>query len=218
MVNQPISPPNLEYLPVQQTAPNHALSQEDLSKKLLMEADKLAKKNPTLAIPLYESIVDNGYGFSKEQAIGKLLDIHKLLVERSALDARDEEKTISNALKFYDKIISNHPSSRHLATAYLYSGIQSWIVVSYGGTNGTDNPYIQAINRLEKAYENGIGDVKVEAAWNLSLVGIECTRVLTVGHLKCSSIARKYLRLIQKLVPSSQYAEDAKNLLGLLPK
>lgn len=205
-----LSPTDYQVVNFQhQKAPIYAqASQEDLSTRLLREADEKAKKNPVAAIPLYQKVLAED-GPLKEEAVGRLLDIYKRVTDK-VLDGSLEynEKYIKDAFDFYSEVedISNNP---HSAKAKLYYGILLW------RWQAPEN-FDYAIEKLSEAYKIGNKKIKVESAWHLALITWNyATNYPEIGLYKKYDIsyAKEYFQKVIQLAPNSEYAKKARKLL-----
>lgn len=187
--------------------PVYAQASEDLSTRLLREADELAKKNPVSAIPFYRTIINKG-GTRKEEAIESLLNIYRSITDEMYSDSEKyNPKFIKDAFKFYSEAEN---SSIHRAKAKLFSGISS-------SRSQTPQDYDNAIKKLKEAYDIGDDEVKAEAALNLAFVYLNYSYGLRDNGriVKRYSLfdAKKYFELVIDLAPNSELAQKARNIL-----
>lgn len=219
MPNQPNLPPPEYYVHQylnQKPAIVYTQASEELSHKLLREADTTAQINPVSAIELYKMVVKRG-GPLKEDAIEKILNIYKSLAEKALTESEDEkdaQSIIKLALNFYNEVIQRHRNSRHLAKAYLDSGSILW------RWNAPYN-FDKAIKRSEEARKRGNIEQKAQASLNLGFIYLNSTYNYFSDKLQTKYTildAKEKFKEAVNLVPNSEIAEIANNMLEVIDK
>lgn len=207
-----VSPSNLpipDFIQHQhQNPPIYAQASEDLSVRLLREADRIYFQNPKrpyAAIPIYKRVIAEG-GFQREEAIERLGNLFYNLVFNTPYN----ELNIKSALDFYNEVIQRYPDSGYLIKAYRYSGL---ILTTFHLKEVREG-----IKRMKEAYQlaNLSGDLETKfiVAWHIGRIGFE---YLEVNEKEVSlEDVKFYLSQVKELKPISPHAKAAETLLKKL--
>ncbi len=217
--------PNSSSFIYHQKPPLYAQA-ESLNNKL-RQADDIARNNPISAIPFYRNVMLEK-GLERDEAIEKLMRIFDKLVD--PVEYEKNRWHFENALSFYDDVIKNHQDSKHIGMAHLKSGKIIFNHIYY-----MPEKLKNVMSRYENAYKIGekIGDknLMAEARFNqgytvyFAITGLiinnEIAHALEIEAMKHRyrrSLAQNYFEEVIKLVPGTDLARRATNLLSLVQR